>query len=196
MRLQPGNWEIKLSIEGYIQKKIIQVPNGVDTDIFYPQAVQKKNQIIYAGNIGYAQDLDKVILAVADINKTHDLKMLLVGDGDTRQQLEQLAKDEGLEDRIIFTGMIPRENVPKIVSESLVGLAPLKKMETLEYAVPTKAYEYLACGIPFIGCGKGEISNLAAQSGGGIIADNSPGAIASAIIDLIEQPSKMQRYGL
>lgn len=185
----------KISIKGYIQKKIILAPNGVDTDLFYPFEVQKKNQIIYAGNIGYAQDLDKVILAMAEINKTYDLKMLLVGDGDTRQQLEQLAKDEGLEDRIIFAGMTPRENIPKMISESLVGLAPLKKMETLEYAVPTKAYEYLACGIPFIGCGKGEISKLAAKSGGGIIADNSSGAIANAIIELISNPQKCRDMG-
>ena len=34
-------------------------------------------------------------------------------------------------------------------SESLMGVAPLKKLKTLEYAVPTKAYEYMACGIPF-----------------------------------------------
>ena len=185
----------RISNSEAIQEKLILVPNGVDTDSFYPFNVRKENQVIYAGNIGYAQDLDKVILAISDITDNYNLKMLLVGDGDTRGQLEQLVKEKGLEDRVIFTGIVPRENVPEMISKSLMGLAPLRKMETLEYAVPTKAYEYMACGIPFVGCGDGEISNLAKESGGGIIADNTPEAIAKAIIKLLNNPTKIEKMG-
>ena len=40
------------------------VPNGVDTTFFKPLDVVKKHQIIYAGSIGHAQDLEKVIQAI------------------------------------------------------------------------------------------------------------------------------------
>lgn len=171
------------------------MPNGVNTDFFRPTNSRKKQQIIYTGNVGHAQDLEKVALAVKSMNGTYDLKFLIVGDGDTRGHLEQLVKAEGLTDSVIFTGPLPREEIPRLLSESLVGVAPLKQLKTLEYAAPTKAYEYMACGIPFVGCGNGEISHLAEESGAGVIAENTPEAIAAALAVLLDDPAKMEEMG-
>jgi glycosyltransferase involved in cell wall biosynthesis len=171
------------------------MPNGVNTDFFRPMDGGKKRQIIYAGNVGHAQDLDKVALAVKSMNGTYNLKFLIVGDGDTRGSLERLVKAEGLTDSVVFTGTLPREKIPQLLSESLVGVAPLKRLDNLEYAVPTKAYEYMACGIPFVGCGNGEIARLAKASGAGVIADNTPEAIAAALSSLLSDPAKMEEMG-
>ena len=171
------------------------MPNGVNTDFFRPNNGGKERRIIYAGNVGHAQDLDKVALAVKSMNGTYNLKFLIVGDGDTREHLERLVKAESLTDSIVFTGTLPREEIPRLLSESLVGVAPLKRLENLEYAAPTKAYEYMACGIPFIGCGSGEIAHLADQSGAGVIAENTPEAIAAALASLLDDPGRMEEMG-
>jgi len=171
------------------------MPNGVNTDFFRPNNGRKKRQIIYAGNVGHAQDLDKVALAVKSMNGTYNLKFLIVGDGDTRENLERLVKAESLTGSVVFTGTLPREEIPRLLSESLVGVAPLKRLENLEYAVPTKAYEYMACGIPFVGCGCGEIAHLARESGAGVIADNTPEAIAATLSALLDDPEKMEEMG-
>jgi colanic acid biosynthesis glycosyl transferase WcaI len=177
------------------EDKIKITSNGVDTMFFYPVPIKKKNQIIYAGNIGHAQDLEKVILSMKKIRERINLKFLIVGDGDIKTQLEAFTKENKLSDCISFIGLVPREEMPRMFSESLIGLAPLKRLSSLEYAVPTKAYEYMACGIPFLGCGNGEIRNLAERSGGGVIADNSSDAIADAILNLLNDPEKMSEMG-
>ncbi|WP_292375935.1 glycosyltransferase family 4 protein [Methanosarcina sp. UBA411] len=179
-----------------IDGRIMRItPNGVDTDFFYPMNLPKKNQIIYAGNIGHAQDLEDVILAMKKINEEFDLKLLIVGNGDIKGYLEKVTVENGLTDYVEFPGLLPREDIPKIISESLIGVAPLKKLKTLEYAVPTKAYEYMACGIPFVGCGEGEIRKLAEVSGGGVIAENDPNAISDAILYLLKNPEKRVEMG-
>lgn len=179
-----------------IDERIIKVtPNGVDTDFFYPVDVPKKNQIIYAGNIGHAQDLEDVILAMRIVNERFDLKLLIVGNGDIKGYLEKVTIENRLTDYVEFSGLLPREDIPRLLSESLIGVAPLKKLKTLEYAIPTKAYEYMACGIPFVGCGEGEIRKLAETSGGGVIAENSPEDIAEAILRLLENPQKRAEMG-
>ncbi|WP_243669654.1 glycosyltransferase [Methanoculleus chikugoensis] len=106
-------------------------------------------------------------------------------------------KAESLTDSVIFTGILPREEIPRLLSESLVGgVAPLKRLVNLEYAAPTKAYEYMACGIPFVGCGNGEIAHLAKESGaGGVIAENTPEAIAATLSKLLDDPEKMEEMG-
>ena len=171
------------------------MPNGVNTDVFRPANGGKKRQIIYAGNVGHAQDLDKVALAVKSMNGNYNLKLLIVGDGDTRENLERLVKAESLTGSVIFTGILPREELPRLLSESLIGVAPVKQLKNLEYAAPTKAYEYMACGIPFIGCGSGEIAHLANDSGGGVIAETTPEAIAAALTALLDDPGRMEEMG-
>lgn len=185
----------RLTSDRDVQEKIRWLPNGVDTDYFQPSSAHKKQQMIYAGNIGHAQDLENVILSLKIITPKFPLKLCIVGDGDIKDNLIRLVQREGLSESVTFTGLVPRESVPQMLSESLIGLAPLKKLETLEYAAPTKAYEYMACGIPFLGCGKGEIENIARESGAGVIADNTPEAIAAAVLGLLQDPHKMDDMG-
>lgn len=184
----------KIKTNYNIQNTII-IPNGVDPDIFYPRCKKKKNQIIYAGNVGHAQDLRNCILAIKIVKQYKDLKLVIVGDGDIKEDLEALVKTENLEENVLFTGLVSRDKIPGMISESLIGLAPLKKMECLDYAAPTKVFEYMACGIPFLGCGTGEIERLAKESKAGIIADNTPESIARGILDLINNPEKSDEMG-
>lgn len=172
-----------------IKAPIIVVPNGVDTSKFQPVQVPKKRQFVYAGNIGHAQDLELVIDAVGIVRKAYpDVRLVLAGDGDTRASLEAHTRARDLAANVDFPGVLARERVPGLYGESIAGLAPLKAIPTLEYAVPTKAYEALGCGVPFLGTGIGEIRNLAKESGGGVIADNTAGSIAEKMIWLIEHP--------
>lgn len=182
----------RISSDNAIQNKIVLMSNGVNTAFFKPSSRPKKNQIVYAGNIGYAQDLELVIRAMKIISEKYPLKFIIAGAGDIKEHLEEVVKSEGLEEIVLFPGTIPREAVPQLIAESLIGVAPLKDISTLEYAAPTKVYEYMSCGTPFVGCGKGEISRIANASGGGIIADNTPEAIAATILDLVHDPTKRE----
>jgi colanic acid biosynthesis glycosyl transferase WcaI len=176
-------------------KKIILIPNGADTQIFYKHEVSKKNQIIFLGNIGHAQDLEKYIQAMKIVTKKHDVKLLIVGDGEKKDELENMVQNLGLDDVIEFKGLIPRDKVPELLSECLIGLAPMKKLKSLEYMVPVKVYEYMACKLPFIASGNGELTELARKSKAGIITTDSSYAIADAIITLLNNPQKLERMG-
>lgn len=185
----------RLSNEPEIRKKTYLIPNGVDTGFFYPHPVEKKNQIVYAGNIGYAQDLDLVIRAVQIINQQRHLELIIAGGGDTKSDLEHLVNSLNLQEIVHFPGNLAREEIPLLFSESLLGVAPLKNLQSLEYAAPTKVYEYMSCCIPFVGCGIGEIQDIANSSGAGVIAKNSPESIAEVILQLIDDPIKRDRMG-
>jgi glycosyltransferase involved in cell wall biosynthesis len=50
----------------------------------------------------------------------------------------------------------------------------------------------MACGVPFIGCGIGEIVRLSENSKAGILTENDPESIAEVIIDLLENPKKRE----
>lgn len=186
---------IRQSYMSLKKDKFVLISNGVDTEKFYRPFKKKKRQIIYSGNIGHAQDLEKVILAMKDVSKKHDVRLVIVGDGDLKEQLIKTARDNGLEECVIFRNLVPRDEVPDLISESCIGVAPLKDVETLEYAIPTKVFEYMACGIPFVGCSRGEIANIAEKSKAGIIAQNNVKAIADTLCQLLDNPGLEEEMG-
>ncbi|MGE5465331.1 MAG: glycosyltransferase family 4 protein [Betaproteobacteria bacterium] len=181
---------------GLGREKFVLVSNGVETEKFWRPGVQKKKQIIYSGNIGHAQDLEKVILAMKDVSLRHDVQLVIVGDGDLKGHLVRLVRENRLEDRVVFRDLVARDSVPDIISESCIGVAPLKDIETLEYAIPTKVFEYMACGIPFIGCSRGEIASIAERSKAGVIARNDVPSIAEAICGLLDNPGLEEEMGI
>ncbi len=187
----------RLTSDTTITQKIVHVPNGVDIRQFFPNPrINKKNQFVYSGNIGYAQDLKLVISAIKTIKAQYSIKFLLIGGGDIVMELVDFVKENKLENNVIFMGPLPREKIPEILNESMFGIAPLKNLQSLEYAAPTKVYEYMACGLPFLGTGKGEIAIIARESGAGVMAENSVSDISKKIQYFIENPLKVTQMGM
>lgn len=160
------------------REKIIHLPNGVDIDEFDPTESDPDPTIVYTGNVGHAQDLESCILAMSRIDHP-DATLKIVGDGDIKRDLEELVQRKGLSESVEFTGLVEREEIPKILDEAMIGIAPLKSSDTLEYAVPTKAYEYMASELPVVATGIGEIAALIKDSKGGVLVSNDPDEIAS-----------------
>ncbi len=174
------------------EDKITVIPQPINTNIFHHLSVPKKQQIVYTGNIGYAQDLENMVLAMKEI-VNYNVNFLIVGAGDLETKLKKMVNNEGLERHIFFTGQIERTKIPQILSESLIGIVPLKKKKELDYAIPAKTYTYMACGIPIIAWGSLELKNLINESGAGIFIDNNdPHSIAKEVIYLLNNPQKME----
>lgn len=176
------------------RNKIVHLPNGVDTDEFEPTDSASEPTIVYTGNVGHAQDLESCIRAMSLIDNP-DATLKIVGDGDIKGDLEQLVKEEGLEESVAFTGLVEREKIPNILEEAMIGIAPLKSSSTLEYAVPTKAYEYMASELPVVATGIGEIASLIEDSKGGIMVSNDPNEIATAFELLIRDSERKEELG-
>lgn len=175
-------------------EKVVHLPNGVDTDEFQPSDKSKEPIIVYTGNVGHAQDLKACVKAMAKVDHP-DSVLRIVGDGDLRGSLEELAVKIDVENKVEFTGLVPREEIPEILSKSMIGVAPLKQDDTLEYAIPTKAYEYMSCELPVIATGVGEIEELMAESSGGLYVGNDASEIADTIEMLLTDISQREILG-
>jgi len=176
-----------------LSARIELMPNGVDIDRFDESATadaasdesrtDDKSIIIYTGNIGHAQDLDVCIDALTRLPE--DTTLRLVGGGDALPALQEQAAEQGLTDRVEFVGPVDHEEIPPLLADADVGIAPLKDDSGLSYAMPTKVYEYLGCRLPVVATGNGELERFMAESEGGVHAKNDPESIAEAIETLL-----------
>jgi len=148
--------------------------------------------VVYAGNLGSAQDLEACVPAIPRLD--HDDTVLrLVGSGDIESRLRELADELGVDNRVEFVGTVPRSEVPEILNTATIGIAPLKDAEVFAYAMPTKVYEYMACGLPVLVTGRGEVERFVLDSDGGVHARNDPAAIAHRIDEMLADERRRQR---
>lgn len=153
---------------------------------------QSPPEIIYTGNLGTAQDLESCIRALPHLSHD-DTVFRIVGSGDRESALKTLAIEQGVDDRVEFTGLVDRDAVPGLITDADIGLAPLKSSTELAYAMPTKLYEYMACGLPVVVTGRGEVKRFVDDSGGGVHAANDPKRIAEQIDALLADPEKREQ---
>lgn len=132
--------------------RIMVVPNGINESQFAtaPSAQVAKaalgwSDALVLGFTGFVRDwhgVDRVIRWLAGPGAPANARLYVVGDGPARADLERLAVDLKVANRVTFTGVVPREEVPARVAAFDVALQPA----VTSYASPLKLFEYLVLG--------------------------------------------------
>ncbi|QDA30479.1 glycosyltransferase family 4 protein [Thermococcus indicus] len=170
---------------GMNPEKCYIVPNGVDLDLFGCDKPRKYPRMVYAGYFGHAQDFKTFLEAYSRLDEKDRLPIILAGSGETLQDVLAMIEKLGLSGWVRYAGMLPREEVVKLLCSSLIGVAPIKANESLKYAIPSKIYEYLACGLPFVGVGRGEIERVALESKAGCVGEN-PTEVMACMLKMLD----------
>ncbi len=182
-------------------------PNGVDLEMFpmldrdpalaAELALPEDCLIVgYGGNHGRSQALEQV-LSAAKLLSGEKVFFLLVGDGPEKSSLQEKAREMGLGNVRLHPSQ-PRQKMAAIQSLWDIALVPLRDIPLFEGARPSKMFELMAGGIPFVFCGQGEGAGVALASGGArIVPPEAPEALAEAIRQLAAMtPLERRQMGL
>ncbi len=186
-------------------EKLLFLPNGADTRQFSPrppdQSLQAdlglvgKQVVLWAGTLGYAHGLDKVLHAAKLLEPHPSIHFLFVGDGSARADLLQLQQRLQLSN-VTFHDPVPLGQVPAFFSISLCGLASLVDIPTYEGARPSKLFPILASAKPLLFVGKGESARLVERAAAGIVVPpGDPQLIADAVLRLADDPALCREFG-
>jgi glycosyltransferase involved in cell wall biosynthesis/O-antigen ligase len=78
------------------------------------------------------------------------LRLIVAGPGETEAELKRLAKDLNCEDIVTFTGLVSRERIAELMSQTDVGIVPLLPGPFSELCQPNKLFEYMVLNVPVI----------------------------------------------
>lgn len=78
-----------------------------------------------------------------------EVRLLVVGDGDDYPALQQM-QTAGLGDRLILTGRVPYDKIPRLLAVADICLLPFHTVPATEHIVPIKLYEYMAAAKPVV----------------------------------------------
>ena len=126
--------------------------------------------IVYAGNVGQAQNLD-IILDVAEElqkNDIQNIKFFIIGSGVEKTFLENEVIRRNLSEYVIFTGFIPSDNVGQFLENASALFLHLRKIPLFDITIPSKLVSYFIYSKPVL-CGVGgESANIVSESKSGI----------------------------
>jgi colanic acid biosynthesis glycosyl transferase WcaI len=178
--------------------KIKYFPFSVDLDMFKKVSGScTEKQIVYIGNLGSAQNVKALINALPLVlQKVTDLRIQLYGGGDCEPEIKSLARELNIDKYIKFNGLVPREQIPSILSESTLGIIALSSNNVVRYALPTKSFEYFASGLPVVAYGSSdELELIMSESGAGVyVRGDDKKDIANAIINVINDKVALAQY--
>jgi len=149
---------------------------------------EDKKIIVYQGAVNKDRGLEESILAMRDI----DAVLLIVGDGDISTSLKELTKENELENKILFTGRVPFEQLPHYTANADLGLA-LEKDSNLnyKYSLSNKIFDYIHAGIPILATPLAEVKLLFEKYEiGDFIASHDSSKIAEAIGSMLTNTDK------
>lgn len=185
---------------GIDANKLAYIPNGCDLNRFYPGRDEKirnilsvkKNEILI-GSVGSLKDLKdhgNLIRTFAAVNRyCPDLKLVLIGDGPKRKDLEALAREQDVSNKVVFTGAV-------------VDTAPFYRamdifvLPSLSENAPNVLLEAMASGLPIIATDVGDVRYmLDGEQGGIIVKPKDTEAVARGIGYFVKNISAAREKG-
>lgn len=180
-------------------KKIKVIHNAINIEEFAKSRVNKsrkkkelgidieKTVITTVGRLTKQKGQIYLIKAADQILKAGiDAEFLIIGEGELRQNLENLTKDLHLEDRIHFLGV--REDV-----NELLGISDIFVLPSLCEGFGIVIIEAMAAGVPVIASNIDGIKEVIEDKKTGLLVPSkSPKEIANGVIYLLESTKKVQ----
>ena len=181
-------------------KKIFYYPNSADS-LYQPVSVPTDAverllfpvgfRIVFAGNIGAAQDFGTILSAAEKLKYRKDIHWIIIGDGRLSKWVQTEIIHRGLLDNVHLLGRHPAEAMPRFFALSDVLLTTLKKEPIFALTIPSKIQSYLACAKPIIAGMDGEGARVVEEAGAGITCPaEDPTALALAVLEMYQMTQK------
>ncbi len=169
------------------------VVRNIPPRIFFKQETipssKKENIIVWQGAVNIERGLEELCEAMQWI----DAKLLIMGVGDIKSDLEKKVKTLQLEDKIHFLGRLPFEEMMNKTKSAKLAIS-IDKATNGNYAIslPNKIFEYIACSVPVLVSPLQEIKLIVEKyETGEFLSSYNPQELAKQITNLLNDERKL-----
>lgn len=150
----------------------------------YQQLMEDKFNVVFAGNMGKAQALDKILDVAKDIEEMRAIQFVFVGGGTETERLKLRLNNENI-NNVIFIPRMPMSEVSGVLNCASLLLVHLKKDPLFEITVPSKTQAYMAIGKPLLMAVAGDAADIVKLAECGRLAvSEDKDSIRAAILDI------------
>jgi glycosyltransferase involved in cell wall biosynthesis len=186
----------KLDVESHIEI----VPNGVELSRFIQAKPLSRTEygftdddilLIYTGRLAPEKNLDFLIMSFAGVlQAVENVRLLLVGDGPMREELQNLAMDLQIAEDVTFTGLIPYANLP-----GYLAMCDIFVISSISETFGLVIVEAMGSGLPVMGIHSPGVSDIIEDGKTGFISTRDQPAFTAKLTRLCLQKQLRQKMG-
>jgi glycosyltransferase involved in cell wall biosynthesis len=184
-----------LAEHGFNLPDVQLIPNGVDITRFNPahgaNAIDGREQVtVCVSKLRYEKGIDVLLQAWCLVHQqAPQARLIIVGDGGLRFQLECLAKALGIADSVEFTGL--QSDIPAQLHRGSLAVLP-SRWE----GMPNALLEAMACGLPGVATRVSGSEDIIQHGVNGLLVESEDYRdMARALLTLLHDPLLAQKYG-
>ncbi len=192
----------RLVARGNSPKKITLILNTANENIFSfnnereIKVINERVKILYHGTIAERFGLHNAMNAMKFLLKDiPDSILNIYGryEINYKRKLEKIIEDLELADNVKLNDKVIREQIPELINSHDIGIVPYLKTDYMNLALPTKAFEYIAAGLPVISTRLKDLSETFDNNCITYIENDRPKDISEAIKFLCFYPDERKR---
>jgi glycosyltransferase involved in cell wall biosynthesis len=168
--------------------RIVYVPNGTEYSAPPPQ-IRASNRILLYTRF-WEFSLPPLIAAlVGIITRRPDARLVVVGRGERGEErhLLSLAERAGIAGNIDYRGWLQPEQIPAVLAESTLALAPMDDTLINRTRGLAKLLELMAAGLPIVASRVGQAAEYLRHGASALLVEpNDPGELAAATLRLLQ----------
>ena len=156
-------------------------------------------RLVFAGNIGYQQDLECLLKAISLVNAHRDYVVDIYGNGTFFNNSVELAKALKIEDKVFFHGRVPKESLDSIYPTAdafLLTLCSEDEIGIMAKTVPAKFQGYLSVGKPILAAINGGAADIIKENELGLVVPSGDyKGFANNIELFVDNIEKYKQFG-
>ena len=185
--------------------KVVVLPNTINTAAFddypvYEPIIQKHASeftMVYTGGINLHRGLGFLLDSMTLVLQQCNARLILVGDGRIRPELEAQVKSLGIADHVFFEGWRPQAEIKSYILASDVCLIPQVKCEHTDTTVAHKLFHYMYLERALITTNCTYMQRVVEETNCGIVVPyGDHEALASSILELYRNPLRRKQMGI
>ena len=189
-------------------ESVVVIPNGIDERVFYPvnkDEAKKKagvadervilsicpGYVRHARPFSYKSGYPELIHALSNLSSQFpNLRLVLIGEGNIRGELDALAAELGIRDKVSFLGFISHKELASYLAMADIFIRP-----SLVEGLGIAFIEAMACGVPVIGTDVGGIPDIIEHDKNGfLIRPQDRQGMVQALRALLEDEDLRSRF--
>lgn len=177
---------------GIPRKRFRIVPNGINTDLFYPQpdVPRESNRIIVTNSADTPlKGLAYLLEAVSTLRQRRPVRLVVIGQPKPNGPIERLVRKLDLGGHVTFTGRISNAAFVRQYARASMAVVP-----SVYEGFGLPAGEAMACGVPVITTTGGALPEVVGDAGI-LVPPRDSAALTAAIEDLLAHPDKASALG-
>lgn len=150
-------------------------------------------RILFAGNVGEAQDFGTILDAAEHLRDHPDIQWIILGEGRQWSWVKEQVQARGLSSCFHLLGRFPADTMPSFFAQAGALLVTLKRDPVFALTVPGKVASYMSCGRPILAALDGEGAAVITEARAGFVVPSGDfRGLAEMALNMYRSPESLR----